>query len=185
VDTPDEPQNKGMSELSLFSRQRGWTVVEFPERRARAGTRPVFSQMMYRVWRRKFDVVLVESLDCFAHSMADLAEKVSLLHRAGIRFIAAGEGIDIDPETVAGRESFRTLTVYAKSESKMIARSVRAGIAKAQSYGVKCGRPRRHFALAEARKLREQGLSFSAISARIGVPASTIADGLRKPGGRR
>jgi hypothetical protein len=41
------------------------------------------------------------------------------------------------------------------------------------------GRPLRSFPRAQARKLRNQGLSIRAISARMGVPASTVADALK------
>jgi DNA invertase Pin-like site-specific DNA recombinase len=40
---------------------------------------------MYRVRRRLFDVVLVRSLDCFAHSLAELSENVARLQQQGIR----------------------------------------------------------------------------------------------------
>lgn len=45
--------------------------------------------------------------------------------------------------------------------------------------GAHGGRPRRSFPRAQARKLRKQGLSIRAIGARMGVPASTVADALK------
>lgn len=45
--------------------------------------------------------------------------------------------------------------------------------------GAQGGRPLRRFPRAQARKLRKQGLSIRAIGARMGVPASTVADALR------
>jgi hypothetical protein len=45
--------------------------------------------------------------------------------------------------------------------------------------GVHGGRPRRSFPRAQAHKLRKQGLSIRAIGARLGVPASTVADALK------
>jgi putative DNA-invertase from lambdoid prophage Rac len=167
-----------MDELRNYALGMDWKVLEYRERRGRAGTRPVLSQMMYRVRQRKFDVVLVESVDCFALSLAELAENIARLHREGIRFVAVGESIDIDPETEAGRRFLQTLTVLDKVERKMITRNVRAGVARAQSKGVHCGRPRRSFPRAEARKLRAQGLSVRAIAVQLGIPASTVADAL-------
>ena len=41
------------------------------------------------------------------------------------------------------------------------------------------GRPLRSFPRAQARRLRTQGLSLRAIGARMGVPASTVADALK------
>ena len=176
VTTPDEDQDTQRAALRQYALRRGWKMLEYCERRGRAGTRPALGQMMYRVRRRKFDVVLVESVDCFARSLAELSENVARLHRERIRFLAVGENIDIDPE--AGRSFFDTLTVLAKAERNMITRNVRAGVARAQSEGVHCGRPRRPFPRAEARKLRAQGCSIRAIAVQLGIPASTVADAL-------
>ena len=181
VSTPDEDQNEQMSELRSYAFRQGWDVLEFRERRGRAGTRPVFNQMTRRFRTPKFRVVLVESLDCFARSLADLCENVTWLHGLGIRFIAVNEGIDLNPKTGAGESFFRYLTMLAKVESDMIVRNVRAGVARAKSLGVHCGRPRRRFARAQANKLRQEGLSIGAIAARLGVPASTVADELKAP----
>jgi hypothetical protein len=50
---------------------------------------------------------------------------------------------------------------------------------KTNPKGMHGGRPRRHFSRAHARQLRQQGLSIRAIGARMGVPASTVADALK------
>jgi DNA invertase Pin-like site-specific DNA recombinase len=74
------------------------------------------------------------------------------------------------------------LTVLAKEEVKMIRRSVRTGVARAQIAGVHCGRPRRQFPRAEASRLRAQGLTIRAIAEQFGIPESTVADALHVPG---
>jgi putative DNA-invertase from lambdoid prophage Rac len=183
LDTPDRDQDTQMAELRQNALRRGWKVLEYRERHGRLGTRPALGELMYRVRRRIFDVVLVESVDCFARSLAEFAENVARLHREGVRFLAVAEGIDIDPKTEAGRNFFRTLTVLAKVERNMITRNVRTGMARAESEGVHCGRPRRPFPRAEARKLRAQGLSIRAIAAQLDIPASTVADALPPDGG--
>jgi DNA invertase Pin-like site-specific DNA recombinase len=175
---PGEDQNRQLDELHQFARSREWKVLEYRERRGRAGTRPALSQLMYRVRRRIFDVVLVKSADCFARSLAELSENVGRLHHQGIRFLSIDDSIDIDPETERGRRFFDNLAVLAKVESNIITRNVRTGVAGAQSKGVHCGRPRRQFARAEARKLRAEGLTIRAIADQLGIPASTVADAL-------
>ena len=179
VGTPDEGQDSQMAELRQYAVGMGWTVLEYRERRGRAGTRPALGQLMYRLRQSRIDVVLVKSAACFARSLAELAETVARLYRENIRFVAVGESIDIDPRTEAGRRFFQDLTVLAKVERNMMIRNVRAGVARAQSEGVQCGRPRRSFSRAEARKLRAQGLSIRAVAAQLGVPTSTVADALQ------
>jgi putative DNA-invertase from lambdoid prophage Rac len=180
---PGRDQNQEMAELRPYALGRGWKVLEYRERQGRMGTRPVLGQLLYRVRRIKFDVVLVASVDCFALSLAELCENVARLHREGVRFMALGEGIDIDPYTQAGRSFFQTLTVLAKAERKMFTRNVRTGVARAQKEGVHCGRPRRPFPRAEACKLRAEGISIRAIAAQLGISASTVADALQADAG--
>jgi putative DNA-invertase from lambdoid prophage Rac len=180
VSTTAKNQDTQMAELSQYARSRGWKVQQYRERSTRAGTRPTLGQLMYRVRPRIFDVVLVDSVDCFGRSLAELSENVARLYWENIRFLATSEDFDIDPETEAGRRSFETLTILAKAEQRMISRSVRSGLAKAQRKGTHCGRPEREFPRAKARTLRARGISIRAIAARLGVPASTVADELRR-----
>jgi DNA invertase Pin-like site-specific DNA recombinase len=106
--TPGRDQNQEMAALRQYALGMGWRVLEYRERHGRVGTRPALGQLLYRVRRIKFDVVVVESVDCFARSLAELSENVARLHRQGVRFVAVGESIDIDPYTEAGRSFFRT-----------------------------------------------------------------------------
>jgi hypothetical protein len=101
VGTPDQDQGIRLSGLRLFAVGHGLSVLEYPERHARARTRPVYSKLLRDATSHKFDFVIVESLDCFALSLADLCAKVTELHRLGIRLIAVNECIDLDPGTAA------------------------------------------------------------------------------------
>jgi DNA invertase Pin-like site-specific DNA recombinase len=140
-----------------------------------------FGRGILRVWQKQGgdNEVLVGSLDCFARPLAELHASLSWLHGLGIRFIALHENVDVDPKTGAGKSFFDNLTLLAKAERNMNARIVRAGIARARSLGVQCGRPPRRFPRVQACQLRQEGLSLRAIGARLGVPASTVADALK------
>jgi DNA invertase Pin-like site-specific DNA recombinase len=175
--TPDENQSKQMSELRRYALRKGWEVLEFRERHARAGTRPVFNEMMRRTPR--FSTVLIGSLDCFGRTLADLHASLSRLRRKGIRFIALHDEVDVDPKTGAGASFFNDLTLLVRVERNMHAGNVRTGIARARSLGKPCGRPPRRFSRTEACQLRQEGLSLSVIAARLGVPASTVADAVK------
>ena len=166
-------------ELWQYAFDSEWRWVEYRERPSKAKRRPVFSKMMGDARQRKFEVILVHSLDCFARSLSELSATVTALQPFGIRFFSFSERIDIDQETPQGRRFLFTLTTFVAAQKNMNISNIRAGIARAQMSGVQCGRPRRRFPGAEARKLRKQGLSIRAIAARIGVPASTVADALR------
>jgi DNA invertase Pin-like site-specific DNA recombinase len=64
--------------------------------------------------RRKFGMLLVPSLDCFARSLGELPVKVNSLRSFGIRFLSAEESIDIDQETWNGRMFLHTLSVLVR-----------------------------------------------------------------------
>jgi DNA invertase Pin-like site-specific DNA recombinase len=177
---PDQEPMIQMCELRRDAVRQGWKVQEHYERKARAGTQPVLNKMLYRVYRPKFHVLVVPSVACFACSLPDLCEKVTWLNGLGIRFIAVGEDIDMDPHTGEGRSFLQHLSVLVKGESAMNVFHAHAGVARVQARGGHCGRPRRPMPLAEACKLRELGLSIRAIAVRLDVPASTLAAALKK-----
>src|ERR1017187_3435491 len=108
VGTPDKDQNTEVAKSLQYALRMGWKVLEYRERHGRLETRPALGQLMYRLRQRKFDVVLVDSMDCFARSLEELALNLARLHREGIRFVAVGEGIDINPKTQDGRELLQT-----------------------------------------------------------------------------
>ena len=176
---PDQDQGVRMAALRGFAVHNNWRVLEYRESHARARMRPVCNQMLRDAGRHRFDVVLVQSLDCFARSLAELSVRLTALHQFGIRFIAANEGIDIDPETTESGMFLSTLTALVNAEKSMIGRNVREGVTRAQGKGVHCGRPRHSFPIAQALKLRTQGLSIRVVAARIGFPASTVAAALK------
>jgi len=179
VSKPDEDQNKEITELCDGGGRKGWKVIVFRERRARAGTRPIFDRMMGRCRTHKLHVVLVQSLDCLARSLADLCDDLTWLHELGIRVIALSGGQDLDPMTEEGQSFLHDLKIVVKAGGNMSVRKVHARVAKAKSPGAQGGRPRRSFPRAQAHKLRKQGLSIRAIGTRMGVPASTVADALK------
>jgi DNA invertase Pin-like site-specific DNA recombinase len=185
VSTGDGEQNKQMSRLRQIAFREGWKVLVFLEREPRAGTRPVFREMMDRSRRSKFQVLLVESLDCLARSLADLYESLIGLHRLEIRVMAVSDGLDLNPRNGAGQNFLNSFTLLAETERRMMVRNVRAGVARAQRLGVHCGRPRRKYPLAQVRKLLEEGLSIRAIAARLEVPRSSLAAALKAADSKR
>src|ERR1700722_2892962 len=167
------------AQLRRYAQSLESTVLEYRERPARAKTRPVFSEMMADAKRRKFGTLLVSSLDCFARSLPELLETLTSLKPFAIEFQSLDENIVIDQNIWDGHLLMFHLKVFVAAETHRNMRNVRAGVARAQQKGVHCGRPSRSFPRAEARKLRQQGLSIRAIAARIGVPASTVASALK------
>jgi DNA invertase Pin-like site-specific DNA recombinase len=179
VSAPNQNQDVMMGALRRVALHKNWRVREYRERHARSRIRPVCNHMLRDAGCHRFDVLLVQSLDCFARSLAELSVRITSLHQLGIRFVAVNEGIDIDPETIESRMFLSTLTTLVNAEKNMIGRNVREGVTRAQGKGVHCGRPRHSFPIAQVLKLRTQGLSIRAIATRIELPASTVGTALK------
>jgi len=179
LSTAGEDQTGQMSALRRRALDDKWDVLEFRERPGRAGTRPVFNEMLRPSRTPKFKVVLVQSLGDFGRSLADLCETLAWLHDLDIRFIALSDGIDLGPRTENGPNFLRLLRLLVQTEGEMISRYVYPGIIRAQGLGVHCGRPRRKIPLARARKLLKKELSMQAVADRIEAPRSSLAAALK------
>ena len=128
---------------------------------------------------RKFDAVLVWKLDRFARSISQLVEHVTLFDSLSVRFVCVTQGIDTHLQNAGGRMFMQILGVFAEFERNLIVERVRAGVAEAQKRGVHCGRKPRIFKRDEAMRLRKQGLSYRKIARQLGLPLSTVVDGIR------
>ena len=179
VGVPGEDQKSQAAILRQCALHRGWTVLEYRERTARAKTRPVFSQMMAAAKRRRFGTLVVLSLDRLARSIPELLATLTSLKSYGVQFFSLDDRINLGEDNPDAGTFLQALRVLVQTETRMNIRNVREGVARAQRQGVHCGRPARSFPRAEARQLRQEGLSIPAIAARIGVPATTVARALR------
>jgi DNA invertase Pin-like site-specific DNA recombinase len=79
----------------LFAEREGWTIEEEYSDHAASGAtllRPGFQALMRDALRRRFDVVLAESLDRFSRDQEDTAGLFKRLTFVGVRVITLGEG---------------------------------------------------------------------------------------------
>ena len=132
-------------ELWQYAFDSEWSWVEYPREALQGKKAAGFSKMMGDARQRKFEVILVHSLDCFARSLSELSATVTALQPFAIRIFSLSERIDIDQETRQGRRFLFTLTTFVAAQKNMNISNIRAGIARAQMSGVQCGRPRRRF----------------------------------------
>jgi DNA invertase Pin-like site-specific DNA recombinase len=122
--------------------------------------------------RRKFDAVLVYRYDRFARSLRQLITVLDEFNALGIHFISLHEGVDTS--TPAGRLVFGIFASIAEFERALITERVRSGQAAARRRGVRFGRPRKEFDVAELRQLRSAGLSIEAIAKQTGLGVGTV-----------
>ena len=180
VSTQDQNNEMQLFELREYAARMGWKTLEYSDKTS--GTkakRPGLDRLMADARARKFDVVIVYKLDRFARSLTQLINNIQLLDSFAVRFICVTQGIDTDKNNPVSRLMLHIFGAFAEFERGIIVERVKSGIAEAQRRGKHCGRSKRVFRRDEAFELRSQGLSLRAIAAKMNVPFTTIADGLR------
>lgn len=185
VSTVDQNASNGRDELrAAADRLGGELVLEVEEQGSGArNDRPGLRHVMEAARRRKIDVVIVWALDRFGRSTLDLLANIEQLQAAGVRFIAATQGLDIRPTADPTSTLLLTLlSAVAQFERDIIAERTRAGLARARKDGRRLGRPRTRPPSVEVAVLRERGLSWSEVAAELGCSVSGARRALAENG---
>ena len=181
--TSTQDQDCGIQrrELAAEAQRRGWTIThEYTDAGVSGAqrSRPQLNELLAAAARKEFDCVLVWKIDRFGRSVLHFTENLRALDQAGVRFIATSQGIDTDQANPTARLLTHILAAVAEFERDLIRERTSAGMRHAKANGVHLGRRHRVFDRERARDLRAAGRSWKEISEALGVPASTIRDGL-------
>ena len=176
VSTRDQNPDMQIRELRQYAKARDFTVAhEFVDQES--GTkesRPELDTLWQAVKARDVDVVLVWKFDRFSRSTKQLINALSEFENLGVDFISKTD--QIDTTSPAGRALFTMISAFAQFERDIISERVKSGIDRARSQGKRLGRPPRPDAQKqEIQKLRQQGLSYSQIANKTGIPRSTVS----------
>jgi DNA invertase Pin-like site-specific DNA recombinase len=88
---------------------------------------------------RKGDVFVVVAIDRLGRNAIDVLSTVEAIKAKGVKLISLREGFDLS--TPAGQMMLHMMAGFAEMEKALIAERREAGIARAKSEGVHCGRP--------------------------------------------
>ncbi len=177
VSTRDRGQDteNQVHQLREFATRQGWTVVgEYIDHESGAtDERREFQAMFQAASRRQFDVLLFWSLDRLTRE--GVFETLSHLNRL------TGYGVQYRSFTEQWFDScgiFRDAVIsimatLAKQERIRISERTKAGLERARREGKILGRPRVEVNVEEVRRLRSQGLSWSAVAGQLGLPRTT------------
>lgn len=176
VSTRKGSQNPDMQlrELRDYCQRRGW---EIPSEYVDAGVcgakeqRPQLDRLLAECHKRRVDAVVVYRYDRFARSLRQLVNALEEFRALGIEFVSLHEGVDTS--TPNGRLVFGIFASIAEFERELIRERVRSGLAAARARGKRIGRPRKIVDAAKVAQLRENGASWRAIAARLGVSVGT------------
>jgi DNA invertase Pin-like site-specific DNA recombinase len=102
--------------------------------------RPAFDSALKDAVRRRFDVLMVWSIDRIGRTTATVATTLAELEAAGVAIYADKEGMDAT--TPHGRAMLQMAAVFSELERSMIRERVMAGLERARTQGITLGRPK-------------------------------------------
>ena len=179
VSTDKQTCENQLIELRAVAERCGYTVVtEFVDSgisgaKGRAD-RPALDAMMKAASQRKFDLILVWSIDRLGRSLQNLVEILNDLQsmRVDLMFLQQG----MDTSTSSGRMMFSIFGALAEFERNLIRERVIAGQNRAKARGVKMGRPSKmNDGLRSAiQLLRQNGMGIKQIAKEVRVGVGTV-----------
>jgi DNA invertase Pin-like site-specific DNA recombinase len=179
VSTDKQTCENQLIELRAVAERCGYTIVqEFVDSGISGAKgredRPALDSMMKAANQRKFDMILVWSIDRLGRSLQNLVELLNDLQsmRVDLMFLQQG----MDTSTSSGRMMFSIFGALAEFERNLIRERVFAGIFRAKARGVKMGRPSKmNDGLRSAiQLLRQNGMGIKQIAKEVGVGVGTV-----------
>src|SRR5271165_4449359 len=117
--------------LERVADHRAWVIVQTYQDQGISGAkgrdqRPAFDQMLKDAVRRRFDILMVWSIDRLGRSVLHVANALAELDTAGVRLYCDQQGIDSG--TPMGRAMIQMASVFGKQERRIIGERVLAGL---------------------------------------------------------
>ena len=157
---------------------RGWQVVQTYEDQGVSGAkgreqRPAFDAILKDAVRRRYDILMVWSIDRLGRSVLHVANALAELDAAGIRLYCDQQGIDSG--TPMGRAMIQMASVFGEQERSMLRSRVLAGLDRVRQQGKKLGRPKVSSTVENAiRTHLSAGKGILKVAALVGVGSGTV-----------
>jgi DNA invertase Pin-like site-specific DNA recombinase len=160
--------------LARVAEHRGWRIVQTYEDQGISGAkgreqRPAFDALLRDAVRRKYDILMVWSIDRLGRSVLHVANALAELDAAGIRLYCDREVID--SSTPMGRAMIQMASVFGEQERSMLRSRVLAGLDRVRQQGKKLGRPKVENAI---RNHLSAGNGILKVAALVGVGSGTV-----------
>ena len=173
VSTSSQTTENQLIELSEVCERNKWHITNVYNETI-SGTKGVderdeLNRMMQDASRKKFDKIVVWSVDRLGRSMKHLVNVLSQMKDVGVDVYSYKQGIDTS--TTMGSSFFHMVGIFAELENNMRKERQSLGIKRALSQGVKFGRRAvvdedKELAIVE---LRHKGKSIRYIAKKIGI----------------
>jgi len=182
VSTKDKGQDveNQIAQLRVYASRQEWeTILYIDNDTGKHANRPQLQELFRAASRREFNVVLVWALDRFTREgVTETFLHIRTLLNYGVQFESYTES-HFRTTGPAGELMIAIAAWIAKQERIRISERTKAGLAVAKAKGRSGGRPRKVFPRERVEKLRNQGLSWRQIAAKIGVHEATIRGSMK------
>jgi DNA invertase Pin-like site-specific DNA recombinase len=181
VSTSDQDCGSQLAELHSWCDRFHYEIVKEYVDAGVSGakaSRPALDELMTDARARRFEAVLVYKLDRFGRSMRQLINNIEALRDVKVRFIAISQGIDTDQSNAVATVLFHLLGAFSEFERTLISERIRTGIEHARKQGKALGPKRKVWRHDLALDMREKGVPWEVIAARLKVSSRTIRRGL-------
>jgi DNA invertase Pin-like site-specific DNA recombinase len=164
--------------LARLAEHRGWQIVQTYEDQGISGAkgrdqRPAFDQLLKDAVRRKFDILMVWSIDRLGRSVLHVANALAEFDGAAIRLYCDREGID--SSTPMGGAMIQMASVFGEQERSILRSRVLAGLERVRAQGGKLGRPKVSPKVENAiRTHLSAGKGILKVAALVGVGSGTV-----------
>ena len=164
--------------LAKVAEHRGWLIVQTYEDQGISGAkgrdqRPAFDTMLKDAVRRRFDVLMVWSIDRLGRSVLHVANALAELDAAGVALYSDQQAID--STAPIGRAMIQMASVFGEQERQIIRSRVLAGLDRVRQQGKKLGRPKvSHKVEAAIREHLSAGNGILKVAALVGVGSGTV-----------
>jgi putative DNA-invertase from lambdoid prophage Rac len=178
VSTVDQDPELARGELRVAAAARSCEIVMAEEETGSGAKndRPGLQRIMEAARRGKINVVIVWKLDRFGRSALDVLSNIETLTKAGVRFIAITQGLDVSPSgDPVSKLILTVLAAVAEFERNLIRERTLLGLVAAKARGVKLGRrsiPEED--VVQIEKRWAQGWGAYAIAKELNLKESTV-----------
>jgi len=171
-------ENQRMA-LARVAEHRGWSIVQAYEDQGISGAkgrdqRPAFDQMLKDAVRRRFDILMVWSIDRLGRSVLHVANALAEFDAAGVALYSDQQAID--STTPMGRAMIQMASVFGEQERQILRSRVIAGLDRVRQQGLKkLGRPKVSPKIEEAiRGHLKAGNGILKVAQIVGVGSGTV-----------
>ena len=177
--TDKQTVSNQLNDLREVANRSGWEVIDEYLDEGVSGSkgrdkRPEFDRLLKNANRKKFDGILVWSVDRLGRSLQHLVSFLNDIQVKDIDLYIHQQGIDT--ATMTGKMMFQMCGVFAEFERNIIRERVKSGLDRAKKSGKTLGRPTNVSGNTKATviELRNTGMSMNKICKTLSIGSGTL-----------